>query len=137
MARKIITGFSIVTSMAFLLAALRLYFALGGTGVLGAATMNEIMAMIDNPVTNGFTVIVLPFLLLGVTGMVAAAGMLRHKEWATYLTIAVCAATIAYDLWAAMAVQSSAVIGMFIPAVILLYFGAGTVKPFLIRKVAA
>jgi uncharacterized membrane protein len=135
MARKILNGFNIVTSLAFLLAILRFYFGLGGAGLFGTATMNDIMAMIDNPVTNGFVSIVLPFLLLGVTGMIAAIGMMKHQDWGYLLTIIVCVGTVAYDAWAAVAIQTSAIMGMVIPVVLLAYIGLERVKEDKAKKV--
>ena len=137
MPRKLITSFNIVLALSSIMAIMRLSFALGGAGVFGIATMDSIMGMIDNPVTNGLTVIVLPFFLLGLTGLVAAAGLLKRKEWALYLTIAVCAATIVYDTWAVVEIQASAAIGFVIPLSILLCLKGGKARRHIPKEVGA
>jgi hypothetical protein len=102
-------------------AALRLLFAVGLTGSLGAETQQQIMDMVDGPLADWAATITLPFFVLGISGAVAAAGLLLNRGWGLYGTAVVSLATITYDLWAAFAIQTSALFGVVIPMAFLVY----------------
>lgn len=114
-------GFGLVALLAFVQGVLRTYFGLVSTGVLGAAAHDQLMTCIDVPVNNEMAVIAAPFLLLGVLGIAATVGLVMRTQWGYYGTMIVSAATIVYDLWAAVAIQSSAVFGMFVPVILIVY----------------
>ncbi len=59
------------------------------------------------------------FLMIGVLGFIFLAGIVLHKPWGFWGTIAVSAYTVAWDIWAAIWVQSSAAIGIA-PAIIIM-----------------
>ncbi len=61
------------------------------------------------------------FLGIGVLGFVFLPGVVIHRYWGFYGTVAVSLYTIAWDVWAAIWVQSSAAIGIAPAAIILGY----------------
>lgn len=119
MAKKIEMGFVMMTTMAAVQAALRTILGLGGAGMFGAVMKDQILGMVEVSVND--IVIVAPFLLLGLLGAATAIGLARRRPWGYYGTAMVCVATIAYDLWAAVAIQSSAAIGLVVPVIVLVY----------------
>jgi len=112
---------SVIILLSCVQAALRIFFAVGLTGSLGAETQQQIMNMVDSPLEDWTATITLPFFVLGVSGAVAAGGLLLNRGWGVYGTAAVSLATIAYDLWAALAIQPSALFGMVVPMAFLIY----------------
>jgi hypothetical protein len=61
------------------------------------------------------------FLGIGVIGFALLPGIALHKWWGLWGTVLLSAYTIAWDLWAAVWVQSSAAIGIFPAAIIMVY----------------
>ncbi len=114
-------GFYLVALLAFVQGALRTYFGFASAGVLGATAHDQLMSCIDVPVSNEMMVIAAPFLLLGVLGIATTGGLVMRTRWGYYGTLIISVATIIYDLWAAMAIQSSAVFGMFVPVILMAY----------------
>jgi hypothetical protein len=114
-------GMDAVTLLAFVQGVLRTYFGLAGAGMLGAASRDQVMSLIDTPVANELVVIAAPFLLLGVLGIAATVGLALRRPWGLYSTVIVSLATIAYDLWAILEIQSSALIGLVVPAICIAY----------------
>jgi uncharacterized membrane protein len=110
-------GTIIVAFLALVQGALRTYFGLAGAGALGVAARDQVMALIDTPVSNEMLMIAAPFLLLGVLGLAATVGLGARQRWAVPATLMVSAATIIYDLWAVATVQSSALIGLVVPVI--------------------
>ncbi len=61
------------------------------------------------------------FLAIGVIGFVLLPGVALHRWWGFWGTILVSAYTVAWDVWAAIWVQSSAAIGIAPAAIIMGY----------------
>jgi|GEM_PF-723430 len=114
-------GLIVVAALAFLQGAMRLHFALGSTGALGSEMLAELTTMLEHPVTDVTLVITLPFLLLGVLGIVAAVCLLAERAWGLYGTVALSLVTIAYDAWAIVAIQPTAVLGIVLPVAFTVY----------------
>lgn len=111
----------IVVLLAFAQGVLRTYFGFAYAGVLGIAAKEQAMSLIETPVSNEMLVIAAPFLLLGVLGLATTAGLAMRKPWGAYGTLIVSTATIAYDLWAFATIQCSAMIGLIVPVICILY----------------
>lgn len=114
-------GFGLVALLAFVQGVLRTYFGFVSAGALGTTAHAQLMTCFDAPVNNEMIVIAAPFLLLGVLGLAATAGLVMRTQWGYYGTMIVSAATIVYDLWAAVAIQASAVFGMVVPVILIVY----------------
>ncbi|MDW5562224.1 MAG: hypothetical protein SA339_03285 [Methanomassiliicoccus sp.] len=112
---------SLIALLAFVQGALRTYFGLAGAGLLGTAAKDQVMSLIETPVSNELMVIALPFLLLGAVGLVANTGLVMSRPWGRHSTMIISIATIAYDLWAAATIQTSAILGMFVPLILMFY----------------
>ncbi len=102
-------------------AALRLFFAASMTGVLGADLQQQVMGMVEGHVADWTMIMTLPFLLLGALGAVSTAAFASRRTWGDNGIMLISAATMAYDLWAALAVQPSAVIGLVLPVASIVY----------------
>lgn len=61
------------------------------------------------------------FLAIGVLGLVFLLGVLIRRPWGLWGTVAVSAYTIAFDVWALLLVQSSAIAGVVPAGVIAMY----------------
>jgi hypothetical protein len=114
-------GMKIVVLLAFVQGAMRTYFGLAGADVLGTSAKDLLMSCFDVPIANVMLMIAIPFFLLGISGIAATVGLAMNKRWGIYGTLAVSVATIAYDMWAAIEIQSSAVFGMIAPVIIIVY----------------
>lgn len=121
MVKKIELGIAAMVIIGAVQAVIRTYFGLGAAGFLGLAMKDTVMGMIENPIGNETMVITVPFLLLGILGSVAVVGLVLQRPWGYYGTMVVSVMTITYDLWAAVSIQSSALIGMMVPTVMLTY----------------
>jgi hypothetical protein len=110
-------GNGLVALLALVQGGLRTCFGLASAGGLGVAARDQVMSMIDTPVSNETMVIAAPFLLLGALGLASAIGLIAHRPWGVYGTVAVSLATIAYDMWATLAIQPSAVMGFVVPVI--------------------
>lgn len=60
-------------------------------------------------------IVVYSFLAIGILGFVFLPGVYLQRQWGLWGTLAVSGCTIAFDIWAAVAVQSSAAAGI-VPA---------------------
>ncbi|MBI0582952.1 MAG: hypothetical protein ISF22_01860 [Methanomassiliicoccus sp.] len=114
-------GIGAVAFLGAVQAALRTYFGLSGAGLLGAAARDQVLALIETPVSNEMLVIIAPFLILGLAGAAATASLAMGRQWGVQATVAVSVATIVYDMYAALTVQSSAVIGLVVPVITITY----------------
>jgi hypothetical protein len=110
-----------IAMLAIVQSALRFYFALGTTGALGSDIEAQLTTLLENPVTQPMLLLTVPFLLLGAFGMITAAGLLEGRPWGAYGTIALSVVTIIYDAWAIVAIQSTAILGMVLPALFIGY----------------
>jgi hypothetical protein len=137
MYRKINYGLVGVAALALVQAALRLFFALGGSGLLGNEIRDQTMGLIEAPVADEMLMIVLPFFLIGLLGAITAVGLLLHRPWGFHGTIALSLATIAYDLWAVVEIQSSAALGIILPVIFILYLTVRKDVVLAPREVAA
>ncbi len=61
------------------------------------------------------------FLFLGSSGVVLTYGLLTGKRWGYTGTIGISAFTIVFDAWAIIAVQPTAMLGLILPAVFIVY----------------
>jgi hypothetical protein len=61
------------------------------------------------------------FLLLGIGGIVLTYGLFEGKKWGYTGTIGISAITIVFDVWAIFAVQPSALLGIILPVVFIVY----------------
>ena len=57
------------------------------------------------------------FLVLGIAGLVFVYPLAKRQRIGYLGTLAVCFATIVFDIWGIFAVQSSAAMGMFVPVI--------------------
>jgi hypothetical protein len=119
--KKIELGIAAMVIIGAVQAGMRTCLGLGAAGVLGMAMKDTVMGMIESPIGNEMLFIAVPFLLLGIMGAVAVVGLVLRRPWGYYSTMMVSVMTIAYDLWAAVSIQSSALIGMIVPVVMLTY----------------
>jgi uncharacterized membrane protein (DUF2068 family) len=61
------------------------------------------------------------FYILGAVGLITAFGLWRQKRWGYLGTLVLSAATTVFDVWAIVAVQSSAAMGIVLPALFIVY----------------
>lgn len=123
--QKMSKGLMIIAVLAMLQAVLRMYFAVAGSGALGPGPMNDLHNTITSPMTKGdWTILTIVFGSIGALGLAAAIGLLMTTNWGYYGTVAISAITIAYDVWAAVAIQATAVLGIVLPAVFIAYLEA-------------
>ena len=90
-------------------------------GILGAVLANGWPGTEHAVSTEAAVFIDAMFLLLGVGGVVLTYGLLTGKRWGYTGTIGISAVTIAFDLWAIFAVQPTALLGLVLPAVFIVY----------------
>ena len=115
-------GLIAVVALSLLQAGLRIVLGLMMTGALGEGAQNTLNGAIEGQVDDwvlGFNTVM--FLTLGVLGAIFAVGLPGHASWAWYGTITVSAVTIIYDAWAIIAIQPTAILGMVLPAVFIVY----------------
>ena len=96
-------------------------FYLGATGEM--AFEEEQSALVEG-------IVVYSFLAIGVAGLFTLPGVYLHRTWGFWGTVAISAYTIAFDIWALAAVQSSAAAGV-VPAAVLLGYVVLTRKEFM------
>ncbi len=114
-------GMKLVVLLSLIQGVLRTYFGLAGMGTFGIAAKDQVMALVETPVSNEMLMIAAPFLLLGLFGLAATAGLVMKRPSGIYATMIVSVATILYDAWAVLAIQSSAVIGLVVPVTCIVY----------------
>ncbi len=115
-------GLIAVVALSLIQASLRIVLGLMMTGTLGEGAQNTMNGAIDGQVDDwvvGFNTVM--FLTLGVLGAIFAAGLLGHASWAWYGTLTVCSVTIIYDIWAIIAIQPTAILGLVLPLVFIVY----------------
>jgi len=61
-------------------------------------------------------------LALGIAGVVSVIGLFLLFKWGYLGAIAVSVITIAFDIWGALAIYPTALLGILVPAFLLLYF---------------
>jgi putative exporter of polyketide antibiotics len=61
------------------------------------------------------------FLFLGLSGIVLTYGLMTGKKWGYTGTIGISALTIVFDVWAIIAVQPTALLGLILPTVFIVY----------------
>lgn len=66
-------------------------------------------------------IVLYSFLLIGVAGLALLPGVYTHKTWGLWGTVTVSVYTIVFDVWALVAVQTSAGAGVVPAAVIAIY----------------
>ena len=111
-------GLALVAGLSLLQAVLRLAFAYIGTTEM----IHEFLTTPVSPATQGFINVV--FLLLGLGGFLSAYALWTMKGWGATAAVLICLATLAFDVWG-MTIQSSAVIGFILPALILVLLYRG------------
>lgn len=105
----------ILISVLWLLQSLgRLFFAILGT----PERMGQFLDVSISYTTS--RIMFLMFLLLGMSGLIAAFGLWRRQKWGFWGTIAVSIATIVFDIWG-ITVQYSAALGFVVPALSILH----------------
>jgi uncharacterized membrane protein (DUF2068 family) len=112
----------IISVLAIFQAVLRLYFSLATAGVFGPQLQNDVQNMVDVAMTDAdWTFMALMFGLIGLIGLVSAFGLLLSAKWGFYGMIAISAVTIVYDVWAMVAIQFTAAMGLVLPVVFIVY----------------
>ena len=78
--------------------------------------------VLDNPVSDELMMFInAMFYLLGLFGFVTAFGLWTQKRWGYLGTLVLSAVTIVFDVWAIVTVQSSAAMGIVLPALFIAY----------------
>jgi len=78
--------------------------------------------VLDNPVSDEIMMFINGmFYLIGALGFVTAFGLWTQKRWGYLGTLVLSAATIVFDVWAIVTVQSSAAMGIVLPALFMIY----------------
>ncbi|MHC1680017.1 MAG: DUF2127 domain-containing protein [Methanomassiliicoccales archaeon] len=78
--------------------------------------------VLDNPVSDEMMMFINGmFYLLGALGFITAFGLWTQKRWGYFGTLVLSAATIVFDVWAIVTVQSSAAMGIVLPALFIIY----------------
>lgn len=115
-------GLIAVVAPSFLQAGLRIVLGLMMTGALGEGAQSTLNGAIEGQVDDWvFRFNALMFLTLGVLGAVFAVGLPGQAPWAWYGTITVSSLTIIYDAWAMIAIQPTAILGIVLPALFIVY----------------
>jgi len=95
----------------------RILVFLAALGILQSLTrllgLRQLLA--SYPYVNYFS------MALGIGGLIALPALLLLSRWGYWGTIIVSVATIVFDLWATFAVFWTALAGVFVPALLLLY----------------
>ena len=106
-------GYVCVLSLWILTAALRIIF-----GII--STMEGTLLDVEVPLVVVQTINIM-FLVLGVTGIIAAIGLVKIRVWGYQATVLVSCITIIFDIWGVM-IQVTAVMGFIMPVIALVYF---------------
>jgi uncharacterized membrane protein (DUF2068 family) len=115
-------GLMVISVLALFQAVLRLYFATATAGLLGPQLQNDVQTMVTRSMTGAdWTLMAVMFGLIGLVGLISALGLLLTTKWGYYGTIAISAVTIVYDIWAMVAIQSTAALGLVLPIVFIAY----------------
>jgi hypothetical protein len=90
-------------------------------GILGVVLQNGWPAT-DHSVSSETALFIdAMFLFLGLGGAVLTYGLMTGKRWGYTGTIGISAITIVFDVWAIVAVQPSALLGLVLPIAFILY----------------
>ncbi len=78
--------------------------------------------VLDDPVSDELMLFInAMFYLLGLFGFITAYGLWTEKRWGYLGTLVLSAVTIVFDVWAVVTVQSSAAMGIVLPALFIAY----------------
>jgi hypothetical protein len=78
--------------------------------------------VLDEPVSDELMLFInAMFYLLGLFGLLTAYGLWTEKRWGYLGTLVLSAVTIVFDVWAIVTVQSSAAMGILLPALFIVY----------------
>ena len=78
--------------------------------------------VLENPVSDELMMFINGmFYLLGLFGFITAYGLWTEKRWGYLGTLVLSAVTIVFDVWAIVTVQSSAAMGIVLPALFIVY----------------
>lgn len=78
--------------------------------------------VLDNPVSDEMMMFINGmFYLIGALGFITAFGLWTQKRWGYFGTLVLSAGTIVFDVWAIVTVQSSAAMGIVLPALFIIY----------------
>ncbi len=78
--------------------------------------------VLDDPVSDELMLFInAVFYLLGLFGFITAYGLWTEKRWGYLGTLVLSAVTIVFDVWAIVTVQSSAAMGIVLPALFIVY----------------
>ena len=104
--------FKLVVILVAAQSVLRLFFFVASFGYdfVEAEVSDDVML-----VTNAL------FLVLGVAGLVFLYPLAKRRRIGYTGTMAVCVATVVFDIWGIIAVQPSAAMGMVVPVVAMAY----------------
>ena len=76
----------------------------------------------ENPVSDEVASFVTwMFVAIGAVGLVTTYGLWNMKRWGYIGTISLSIVTIAFDIWAVIEIQTSAAMGILLPAVFIAY----------------
>lgn len=90
-------------------------------GILGVVLQNGWPATDQAVSSEAALFIDVMFLFLGLCGVVLTYGLLTGKRWGYTGTIGISAFTIVFDVWAIIAVQPTALMGLVLPVVFIVY----------------
>ena len=80
---------------------------------------------LDRPVSSGtMDLVLIMFLVIGVLGIITSMGIWMMRAWGFWGTMLLSAGTIAFDIWAAVTVQSTAILGLVLPVLFISYLFA-------------
>jgi hypothetical protein len=90
-------------------------------GILGVVLQNGWPAT-DHAVSPEMALFIdVMFLFLGLSGIVLTYGLMTGKKWGYTGTIGISVLTIVFDVWAIIAVQPTALLGLILPTVFIVY----------------
>ena len=90
-------------------------------GILGVVLQNGWPAT-DHAVSSEMALFIdAMFLFLGIAGVVLTYGLLAGKKWGYNGTLGISAFTIVFDVWAIIAIQPTALLGIVLPVVFIVY----------------
>ncbi|MCG7844184.1 MAG: DUF2127 domain-containing protein [Methanomassiliicoccales archaeon] len=77
---------------------------------------------LDSPVSDDVAMFInIMFFVIGGFGLLTTLGLWTGKKWGYTGTIALSLVTIVFDVWAVLAVQSSAAMGLVLPTIFIVY----------------
>lgn len=95
-------------------------FAIAGSILLGNVDAWD--EALDGPISNEMMLALnLTFILLAAFGILTAYGLWANRVWGFTGTIALSVVTILFDVWAMFEYQMSAVMGLLLPVLFIIY----------------